>query len=83
MNIKTLKAISYITSVAAEELTILQWVRMLNNVYSNGIPEQAKMADVINYYVTKFPSFETKAEDDSQEGLDKLYNEFITYIFEN
>lgn len=83
MNTKTLRAISYITSVAAEELTILQWVTMLNKVYSDGIPEQARMSDVINYFVTKFPDFEAKAEDDSQEGLDKLYSEFISYIFEN
>ena len=83
MNTKTLRAISYITSVAAEELTILQWVTMLNKVYSDGIPEQARMSDVINYFVTKFLDFEAKTEDDSQEGLDKLYNEFISYIFEN
>lgn len=83
MNTKTLRAISYITSVAAEELTILQWVTMLNKVYSDGIPEQARMSDVINYFVIKFPDFEAKAEDDSQEGLDKLYSEFISYIFEN
>lgn len=79
MNTKTLKAISYITSVAAEELPILQWIAMLGKVYADGIPEDAKMSDAINYFVGKFPDFETKAQDDSQEALDKLYDEFIEF----
>lgn len=82
MNSKTLKAISYITSVAAEEWTLLQWLSVLTAVYPDGIPEAAKMTDSINFFVVDFPNFEQKAEDDSQEGLDKLYDEFVTYIFD-
>lgn len=79
MNVKTLKAISYITSVAAEELYILQWIMILNKVFPDGIPEKAKMSDAINYFVTKFPDFEDRAQDDSQDGLDKLYSDFIEF----
>lgn len=83
MTVETLKAISYITSVAAEELTILQWITILNIAYKKGIPEHAKMSDAINFFVEKFPNFEERAKDNSQESYDKLYEDFMIYVLSN
>jgi len=80
MDIKTLKALTYVTATAVEELTILQWLGILTSIYKNGIPEEAKFADAINFYAIKFPGFEERSSDDSQESYDRLYDDFMTYI---
>lgn len=80
MNIKTLKAISYITSVAVEELPILEWLTMLNIVYKDGIPTEARFGEAINYFIEQFPNFAERAQDDSQDNYDKLYADFLEFI---
>lgn len=80
MSINTVKALSFIVATAATELTILEWITLLNTVYPQGIPENAKMTDVIHYFADKFPNFEERSNDDYQEAYDKLYEDYINFI---
>lgn len=80
MTVNGLKALSYITSVAAEEWPILYWIAVLNTIYTDGIPEETTMASAINYYAEKFPDFEKRAEQNDQKQYDALYDEFLKFI---
>lgn len=82
MNANTLEAISYIIEVAVVELPILTWISMLNYIYPNGIPEDAKFGTAINYFVERFPDFESRSQEITAENFCKLYEEVMTYISE-
>lgn len=81
MTTNELSALSFITSVAAEELPIVKWIAILNSIYKDGIPEETTMATAINYYVERFPEFKERADDYSPESYDKLYDDFLTFVF--
>jgi len=80
MNTNELKALTYITEVAVEELTILQWLKILSSIYTEGIPEEAKFGEAINTYIEQFSNFSELAKDCSQEGLDRIYDEFLKFV---
>lgn len=77
MNKKALKLRQYITEVAIYEMPLIKLLTALMEKYNNEIPEEATLGSIINSYIDKIENFEEKAENDTQENYDNVYEEFV------
>lgn len=75
-----IKLRGYIAQVAIMEVPLIKLLTGLMTVCNGQIPEDATLGGIINYYISQIPDISIKAENDTQENYDKIYEEFLAIL---